>query len=89
MAALGAGLGVINTIHQLNLSKVKLRIVPKSAVPIAGGAAILHSRIVRCCPCVKEEDQDCDMAHLGMDDSSLKPLKRLKIILVHGMQLRP
>jgi hypothetical protein len=43
MAGVGAALGIINTLHQLSLNRVKLRIVPKSAKPVAGGAAIHHS----------------------------------------------
>ncbi len=42
MAGVGAVLGIINTLHQLNLNRVKLRVVPKSAVAYGGG--MLHSR---------------------------------------------
>ena len=42
MAGIGAVLGIINTLHQLNLNRVKLRVVPKSAV--ASGGVMIHNR---------------------------------------------
>jgi hypothetical protein len=37
IAAIGAVLGTINTLHSLNQGRVKLRVIPKYAVPVIGG----------------------------------------------------
>lgn len=38
IAALGAGLGIINTWHGLNQRRVKLKVIPKIAIPVGPGS---------------------------------------------------
>jgi hypothetical protein len=37
IACLGALLGIVNTVHQLNKDKVRLKVVPKEAFPVIAG----------------------------------------------------
>jgi hypothetical protein len=41
IAALGAGLGIINTWHGLNLRRVKLKVIPKIAYPVSHGIDVI------------------------------------------------
>ena len=36
IAVLGAVLGVINTLHNINKTRVKLKVIPKHAIPVGG-----------------------------------------------------
>lgn len=85
VAAIGAVLGLVNTLHQLNKDKVMLKVIPKQAFPIIGGQ--LSNAATLCIEIINISTFPVTVSDAGLVRKNIQQERRLalvKPILIDG-----